>query len=248
MGRVGARPRQLKLPEPNTWGGSRKNAGRIPRCWRPGPPHGQRPEHDRRHPVHATLRGVPGLPSLRQPPVFCDLSRALAACSRERFRLLQFSAQCDHLHLIVEADSTLDLSRGLQGLAIRCAKAINRAVARRGPVWHRRYHIHPLRTPCEVRAALIYVLLNFRKHLRAGPGIDPFSSGPWFDGWAHRPTMAPPPAPVVQAQTWLGVHGWRKAGGDIDCRDRPASDRTPPPPSPPTGPWPAPPPDRCARP
>jgi len=26
--------------------------------------------------------------------------------------------------------------------------------------------------------------MNFRKHLRAAPGIDPCSSGRWFDGWS----------------------------------------------------------------
>jgi putative transposase len=173
--------------------------------------------------VHATLRCVPEGPSLRASPVFCDLSRALADCSRPRFRLIQFSVQTDHLHLVVEADSTLDLTRGLQGLAIRCARAVNRVAGRRGPLWHRRYHIRTLGTPSEVRAALVYVLLNFRKHLRAAPGIDPFSSGPWFDGWAHRPTLAPPPAPVVPAQTWLGTIGWRRAGGSLDCRELPAA-------------------------
>ena len=46
-------------------------------------------------------------------------------------------------------------------------------------------HAHPLRSPSEVRRALAYVLLNFRKHLRAAPGIDPCSSGIWFEGWAR---------------------------------------------------------------
>jgi hypothetical protein len=33
--------------------------------------------------------------------------------------------QTDHVHLIVEADSRLALIRGVQGLAVRCAKAVN---------------------------------------------------------------------------------------------------------------------------
>jgi hypothetical protein len=33
-----------------------------------------------------------------------------------------------------------------------------------------------------MRLALVYVLLNFRKHLGAAPAIDPRSSGPWFHG------------------------------------------------------------------
>jgi REP element-mobilizing transposase RayT len=172
--------------------------------------------------VHATLRAVLGIPSLRLEPAFCDVSRALAECSREVFRVIHFSVQSDHLHLIVEADDAAALTSGMQGLAIRCARAINRAVGRRGRVWQQRYHTHALRTPRELRAALVYVLLNLRKHLRAAPGIDPCSSGPWFDGWAHQPTLAPLPAPVSQPRTWLAAIGWRRVSGALDCREMPA--------------------------
>jgi REP element-mobilizing transposase RayT len=180
------------------------------------------------------LRLSPGLPSLRSQPVFRGLSRALADSSRNGFRLVQFSVQSDHLHLIVEADTQLALTRGLQGLAIRCARAINRATGRSGRVWHMRHHAHVLRSPREVRAALVYVLLNFRKHLGAPPGIDPLSSGPWFDGWSSQPPPAPPPGPVTSPDSWLAAVGWRRAGGPIDWRETPA-----PRPCPPTGAAPA---------
>jgi hypothetical protein len=67
------------------------------------------------------------------------------------------------------------------------------------------------------------VLLNFRKHLRAAPGVDPRSSGAWFDGWTHERTP-PAEAPAVRPpQTWLGSRGWRRAGGPLDVRERPAA-------------------------
>jgi hypothetical protein len=53
--------------------------------------------------VHATLRARNGIPSLRLEPAFCDVSRALAACSGGGFSVIHFSIQSDHLHLIVEA-------------------------------------------------------------------------------------------------------------------------------------------------
>jgi hypothetical protein len=155
--------------------------------------------------------------------VFSALVRAFARASTPSFRLIQFSAQTDHVHLIVEADTSIDLIRGIQGLAVRCARAVNRAGHRRGAVWSHRYHARALATPHEVRQTLVYVLLNFRKHLRAAPGIDPRSSGPWFDGWAHaapRPHAAAPP--VAASRTWLGGVGWRRAGGAIDWHEAPA--------------------------
>jgi len=73
-----------------------------------------------------------------------------------------------------------------------------------------------------MRLALVYVLLNFRKHLRAAPGVDPRSSGPWFDGWAHELTPPAAPSPISQPRTWLASIGWRRAGGPIECREAPA--------------------------
>jgi hypothetical protein len=51
------------------------------------------------------------------------------------------------LHLVVEADGPTRLARGVQGLAIRMARAINRALQRRGSVWDGRYHARMLKTP-----------------------------------------------------------------------------------------------------
>jgi len=179
--------------------------------------------HNARHPVHVTIRAVHHLPSLRSPATFAALAAAFARTSNRRFRLTQFSVQTDHLHLIVEAASREALIRGLQGLAGRTARAANRAWKRTGKVWRGRYHPRALTTPSEVRNALVYVLLNFRKHLRALPGVDPRSSAPWFDGWS---VPLPAPAalpPVVPAQTWLGAVGWRRAGGLIDPAEMPAT-------------------------
>jgi REP element-mobilizing transposase RayT len=221
------RPQQLTLPAPRTWGGPRRGAGRKPSLPRPGPAHAPRPQHSPRHPTHVTLRARTGLPSLRSPAVFPTLQRALAATSRRGFRLIHFSVQSDHLHLISEADTALALTRGLQGLAIRCARAINRACRRRGAVWDHRYHAHPLATPREVRRGLVYVLLNFRKHLRAAPGVDPCSSGLWFDGWKRRPPAPSGPPPIASPRTWLAAIGWQRAGGRIDSREAPAASSRP---------------------
>jgi len=179
-------PRQLEL-RVRTWGGRRRGAGRKPAAGRRSTPHRRRPAHDPRCPAHVTLRTRSGLPTLRSDPVFSAVQRALARSSHASFRLLHYSVQCDHLHLLVEADTPTRLVRGAQGLAIRVARAINRVVRRRGRVWHGRYHAHVLRAPREVRNAFVYVLQNFRKHLRAVPGIDPRVVGALVRGMAKHP-------------------------------------------------------------
>ena len=210
--------------ELRTWGGRRRGAGRKPSGPRPGVPHRIRPAHQARHPLHVTLRAREGLPSLREESIFPALRRGLGQASRRGLRLLEFSVQRDHVHLIVEAADRRALSRGLQGLAIRLAKAINRVLDLRGRIWGDRYHARALRTPREVRNALVYVLQNWKKHLSRVRGIDSRSSGPWFVGWASSVRRVMGRAPVVAPQTWLAAVGWRRLGL-LRPDDEPSSSR-----------------------
>src|SRR5213083_836153 len=165
---------QLSLPAARTWGGRRTGAGRKPTPGRrPGVPHRRRPPHTAAHPLHVTLRTGPAVRCLRSERVFPTVRRAFAAASHGGFRVLQFSVQDDHVHLIVEADDTRALRRGLRGLAIRVARAVNRALGRRGAVWGDRYHARALTSPRAVRHAIVYVLRNRWKHCEGERGLDP---------------------------------------------------------------------------
>src|SRR4051812_39730186 len=176
-----ARSRQLSLPA-RTWGGRREGAGRKPGP-RPVVLHRPRSPHKSRFLLHVTLRARADVGSLRRARLYSALEAAIAASSRSNFRLVHFSGQGDHVHLIAEAHDKPTLSTGMRGLMIRVARALNRASGRSGPVWADRYHCRELRTPREVRHALAYVLLNARKHGREVAAFDPCSSARWFDGW-----------------------------------------------------------------
>ncbi len=206
------RPRQLAFVI-RTHGGARRGAGRKRVAPRPGVPHRRRAAHDPRHPVHVTLRAGALPVSLRANTVFPALRTALTCSSRAAFRVIAFSVQADHLHLVVEADGCRRLATGVQGLAIRIAKAVNRACGRRGAVWAERYHARALTTPRATRHALVYVLQNWRKHRRAASGLDPCSSAAWFSGWRN-PSRQPATtsSPVAIARTWLARRGWRRHG------------------------------------
>jgi REP element-mobilizing transposase RayT len=171
---------------------------------------------------------------LRGSANFRVIRRALTA-GQERFgfRLVHFSVQSNHLHLIAEARDRRALSRGMQGLAVRVAKAVNRRLQRRGTVFADRYYSRAMQTPRDVWLGLRYVLSNVRKHVR-GPGrlpagyVDACSSAPWFDSWSRPREMAfvgnvtarAGPAPVVCARTWLLRVGWKRAGL-LDVDDAP---------------------------
>ena len=224
-----SRTAQLDLPRTAGWGGRRRGAGRKPAGDRAGVPHTARPPHQARLPVHATLRALPTLGSLRACPVFNHLEAAIGAASCAAFRIVHFSVQRDHVHLLVEAHDRTALLRGLRGFAIRAARAVNRALDRRGRVWADRYHARALRTPREVRHALCYVLHNWKKQVPGALRLDPCSSACWFDGWrGPRPRWSLPPAgappPVRAPRTWLLARGWRRLGLlALDARPRGAA-------------------------
>lgn len=206
----------LALREKFGWGGARKNAGRKPRT--SGVAHAKRGVHRASHPVHVTMRLKEGLPSLRSQQAFAVVKESLRRSQKDDFRIVEFSVLSNHLHLIVEAKDERVLARGMQGLAVRIARGINKRFERSGAVFSDRYHRADLKTPTQTRNALAYVLQNFRKHAherdeRCDRGwIDTRSSGPWFAGW-DRSRRTPPltrdeNAPVATATIWLLTTGW----------------------------------------
>jgi REP element-mobilizing transposase RayT len=204
-------------------GGRRPGAGR-----KPGPNprirHRSRVSFKHRLPCHVTLKVREGIPSLRTVQLVRELECSFAeSCERNDFRLVHYSIQGNHAHLIVEADDEGALGRGMKALGARVARAVNRIFRRSGPVLADRYHLHVLRTPHEVRNALAYVLLNARKHSAAAGrtlsrafGIDPASSARWFDGWCRPVDEIGPPSPlgrpVAHPRSWLLEIGWKRDG------------------------------------
>ena len=172
-------------------------------------------------PSHVTVRVRSGLPSLRRRRFAAELEVSLReSCERGEFRVVHYSIQRDHLHLLVESAGKEALGRGMKAVSARIARAVNRVFRSKGPVLAGRYHLRVLRAPREVRNALAYVLLNARRHgwKRTGtappPRIDEASSGRWFDGWRARTVRAAPPGPpcVSRPRTWLLQVGWRRHG------------------------------------
>jgi REP element-mobilizing transposase RayT len=202
------------------WGGAREGAGRKAsaraRVW-----HRERTEFPERFPGLVTLRVRRDVPSLRSVRFVREVERSLREISdRNSFRVIHYSIQNDHVHLLTEAEDAAALGCGMKSVAARFARAANRVFGRRGAVLDGRYHHRALATPREVRSALAYVLLNARKHgvqrvARSGVSqfqLDPASSSRWFDGWDVPPPLACDAPVVAHPRTWLLRAGWRRHG------------------------------------
>ena len=195
-------------------GAGKGKPGRKPKGKRAGSPHKTRPELSSRYPVHVVLRVVDAIGSMRKRHMYKALREAtLTVAKRELsyaetgwFRIVHVSIQRNHVHLLVEADHKMALSRGMQSFQISAAKHLNRAVSvrsiragvaykqamakrRRGTVFPDRFHQEIIRNPTQARRTLAYVLNNWRKHredqnaLTRTWKVDPFSTGVLFDGW-----------------------------------------------------------------
>lgn len=192
--------KQLALPCKGR-GGWRPGAGRK-RNPKSGVWHVTRPKLSGREPLHITLRIRKDVPNLRNDKHFYAIQAAFrAACDRFGMRLIEFSVQSNHIHLIVEAKNKDALSKGMQGLLIRIARGVNRVSKRRGSVFSDRYHQRVLRSPKEVRNAVNYVRKNFNKHVKEGrPSVDPYSSMCGAALWVGEARVAAFPT------TWLMTH------------------------------------------
>jgi len=226
-------PRQLSLQLLRGRGGPGRGQGRK-KVRHDYVAHARRPFLDVRHPVHVSTRVVPGLPSLRGRRLWAAVRRGFVhGCDARggRFRIVHFSVQGRHIHMICEARDRRALSRGVQGFKIRVAKAVNATIGgRRGAVFADRYHARIITSPTQCRHTLAYVLANARHHGAAHAAtyardrVDPCSSATTFDGWSvarPRPWALAPPTDtdgqptVAPARTWLLRGGWRRGGGAI---------------------------------
>ena len=151
--------------------------------------------------MHVTVRMRGEVYGLRSGRCFRVLKRAFAA-ARAKFgmRLCHFAVMGNHIHFLVEAEDSAALARGMKGLGVRMAKALNRVMGRRGAVYADRYHLRVCRTPTQTARALEYVRANARKHGLIRGGLDPYSS------WVARDV-------VVAARSWMLAEGWRRARG-----------------------------------
>ena len=177
---------------------------------RKGPPHERRGEL--RGVVHVGVKLLEGLPSLRRGKEY----RVLEGCFRkgkERFgcKLVHFGVMSNHVHLIVVVEEEGEVSRFMQGLAVRVAKGLNRLWRRKGTVFAERFFARAASGWKQMKRLFHYVLCNARKHGIAVPRghADRFTSARWgyhVHGKSTRPLRSPP---VVE----FGGYSWSPGDG-----------------------------------
>ncbi len=136
-------------------GGRRPGAGRK-RIHSKGVSHLKRETVTKRTPQHVNFKFQC---SIRNKDCLKLLKRSIQNAQKMGLKIIHFSLQSNHVHLITEAENNEVLTKGMRALTITFSKGLNR-----GRVQLERYHLHVLKTLREVKHAIVYVLFNEQKH------------------------------------------------------------------------------------
>lgn len=213
-------PKQLEF---RTWGGKRKNAGRKRRSTFAS--HVRRGRINRQTPVHLTLRLRDGLTGLRSEKFLAQFRKAAVGATKKGLRILHYSLQTNHFHILAEADNNQILANAMKSLVTCLAIWLKKMWRRKGSIFSERFHSRILRTPTEVKRVLRYILLNYARHAGVSARIDYYSSGHAFSKWQEllneltdliREQVAQEVDPdnsrgLSQPESWLASVGWLKS-------------------------------------
>lgn len=171
--------KQQILKTKNTHGGVRKGAGRPLKANRKGLPHLARPLIEKTSAVHVSWQLKETLITLNiSTKDFFELFRlAVMTAKKKGLKIIHYSIMENHLHLIVEAQSSEELSRSLQSFALSLSKLVkNRFNGSLANLWNDRYFMQLLLSQREIKTALQVVLKNPQTKLKKTTAFDKYSS------------------------------------------------------------------------
>lgn len=88
------------------------------------------------------------------------LKKAILNSQRHGLRVLHYSLQSNHVHLMIEATDSKTLTKGMRSITVTMARGINQ-----GKVQLQRYHLHVLRSVREKKMRFIMYFLMSRSIL-----------------------------------------------------------------------------------
>jgi REP element-mobilizing transposase RayT len=127
-----------------------------------------------------------GVPTLRSKKAFRLFRNAVLGAKAFGLNVVEFAVLGNHFHLMVEAANNQELEAAMKSLNIRLARSVNLFFRRKGAVIEDRYDLRVLKSPTQVRNALIYIFTNAAKHFRRTQVFDLYNSYAGFRESARR--------------------------------------------------------------
>jgi REP element-mobilizing transposase RayT len=152
-----------------------KHAGR-PVIHDPGIRHTERPLITRLSSLHLTVKILRIKANLKNKVVLSILKRSILNARKMGLRVIHFSLEYDHVHLLIEAENNIILGKGMQAFGVTFSKALNRMRKINGAVYKHRYHFRKIVGARQLKNVLNYIFNNGIKHKTAKSLINPFNS------------------------------------------------------------------------
>lgn len=152
-----------------------KRAGR-PAIHDPGIRHTRRFRLKKPSSLHLTVKVRDNKADIQSKRILKALHYAIKRARLKGLRVVHYTLEYNHVHLLVESVDNKILHKGMQAFGITIAKAINKIKKTKGTVYKNRYHLRLINSPKQLKNALHYIFNNGIKHKRTNSRIDLFNS------------------------------------------------------------------------
>lgn len=142
---------------------NRKRAGRKAKHDR-GVRHIKRERFFKDCSFHITIKVKQNKADIQNKQILKGLHRAILKARRKGVRVIHYTLEYNHVHLLVEASNNLLLSKAMQSFGITFAKYINKVKRINGDVYKQRHHLRKINGPLDLKHVLHYIFYNGVKH------------------------------------------------------------------------------------
>lgn len=126
--------------------------------------------------LHLTIKVRENKADIKNKRLLRALHHAIMRARLKGLRIIHYTLEFNHVHLLVEASNNEVLHKGMQALGISFSKAINKVKSLKGTVYKHRYHFRKIGSRREYKIVLNYIVGNGIKHKRTKALIDPYNS------------------------------------------------------------------------
>lgn len=138
--------------------------------------HTSRPKISRPTSLHLTIKVKSIKANIKNKIILHMLKRAILNARRQGLKVIHFSLEYDHVHLLIEADNNLTLGKGMKALGVTLAKRINKFRGLKGAVYKHRYHFRRVGSSAQLKKVMNYIFSNGVKHGTSKSIICPYNS------------------------------------------------------------------------
>jgi REP element-mobilizing transposase RayT len=152
-----------------------KGAGR-PAMHDAGIRHRERPKLNKLSSLHLTIKIKKIKADLKNKSILKVLKRAICNARKKGLRVIHFSLEYDHVHLLIESPNNFNLGRGMQSLGVTLVRGINVYKKSSGRVYKHRYHFRKIQSSRELKIVMNYIFNNGVKHGTAKNVVNHYNS------------------------------------------------------------------------